>query len=150
MLTFHETYDHWSVAVFTVTVHFISTFFQIGCFRTEFNLLNLFLIAVYDNGSTIVSRGPDFDHFWVINFTKVKCRVCSSLLTYHEFLTKEKDSLAKNRNRDLRKHFVAGNMLNKRSIDVFMNSSKKYRFLKSLLNQSFLRCPVISVYSLIA
>ena len=44
-------------------------------------------------------------------------------------------------------NFIAEYKLNKRGIHVFMNCSKK--FMKCLLNQSFLRCPEISVDVLI-
>ena len=46
MLILHETYDHWSVAVLTVTVHssFVPTFHffkKYAAFCTGFNLLTL-------------------------------------------------------------------------------------------------------------
>ena len=52
MLILHETYDHWSVAVLTVTVH--SSFFPIFdfflkyvAFCTEFNLLTPIFMLPY-------------------------------------------------------------------------------------------------------
>ena len=53
----HETYDHWYVAVLTVTVHssFFPTFdffFEYVAFCTGFNLLTpQFYVALYYNGS---------------------------------------------------------------------------------------------------
>ena len=50
MLIFHETYDHWSVAVLTVTLHssFVPTFFfQDVAFDTGFNLLTLIFMLPY-------------------------------------------------------------------------------------------------------
>ena len=48
MLILHETYDHWSVAVLTVTVHssFLPTFdfFKYVAFCTGFNLLTTILL----------------------------------------------------------------------------------------------------------
>ena len=53
MLILHETYDHWSVAVLTVTVHFsfVPTFhfffFKYVAFCTGFNLLTLIFMLPY-------------------------------------------------------------------------------------------------------
>ena len=50
MLRLHETYDHWSVAVLTVTVHFIYShfwfifFYKLVAFCTEFNLFTPFFL----------------------------------------------------------------------------------------------------------
>ena len=60
MLTLHETFDHWSVAVFTVTINFIYSHFWF-CFKqdvfcTEMNLLASFLSPLHDNGSPFISE----------------------------------------------------------------------------------------------
>ena len=50
MLIFHETYDQWSVAALTVTIHssFLITFFFIYvAFCTGFNLLTLIFMLPY-------------------------------------------------------------------------------------------------------
>ena len=52
MLILHETYDHWSVAVLTVTVYssFVPTFlffFKYVAFCTGFNLLTLIFMLPY-------------------------------------------------------------------------------------------------------
>ena len=52
MLILHETYDHWSVAVLTVTVHssFVPTFDffkKYVAFCTGFNLLTLIFMLAY-------------------------------------------------------------------------------------------------------
>ena len=58
MLILHETYDHWSVAVLTVTVHFIYLhfwFFFSNLLLSALNticLLHLFS-SLYDNGSPL-------------------------------------------------------------------------------------------------
>ena len=48
LTAWHETYDHWSVAVLTVTVHFIhfhfGFLFKLVAFCTEFNLLTPFVL----------------------------------------------------------------------------------------------------------
>ena len=54
----HETYDHWSVAVLTVTEHFIYShfwfFFQIGCFLHWIQSVYPHLLcSLYDNGSPL-------------------------------------------------------------------------------------------------
>ena len=63
MLILHETYDHWSVAVLTVTEHFIYShfwfFFQIGCFLHWIQSVYPHLFSsVYDNGSPLYSWSP--------------------------------------------------------------------------------------------
>ena len=60
MLILHETYDHWSVAVLTVTVH--SSFFptfdffkKICCFLHWIQSVNLyFFVTLYYNGSPYI------------------------------------------------------------------------------------------------
>ena len=49
MLILHETYDHWSVAVLTVTVHssFFPTFLKYVTFCTGFNLLTPIFMLPY-------------------------------------------------------------------------------------------------------
>ena len=51
VLTFHETYDHWSVAVLTVTIHFIYPhlwfFLKIGCFRHWIQSVNPIFLLLY-------------------------------------------------------------------------------------------------------
>ena len=52
MLILHETYDHWSVAVLTVTMHssFVPTFyffFKYVAISIEFNLLTLIFMLPY-------------------------------------------------------------------------------------------------------
>ena len=52
MLILHETYDHWSVAVLTVTVHssFVPTFdffLKYVAFCSGFNLLTLIFMLTY-------------------------------------------------------------------------------------------------------
>ena len=51
VLIFHKTYDHWSVAVLTVTEHFIYShswfFFKLVAFCTEFNLFTLICFVLY-------------------------------------------------------------------------------------------------------
>ena len=58
MLILHETYDHWSVAVLTVTVHFIYShfwfFFQICCFLHWIqSVYSICFVSLYDNGSPL-------------------------------------------------------------------------------------------------
>ena len=55
------------------------------------------------------------------------------------FYAKQKKEISEN-------DFIAEYMINKRSIHVFMNSSEK--FMRCLLNQSFLCCLVIFVDAL--
>ena len=61
MLTLYETYNHWFVAILTVTVHFINfmvlvcylllNFFQLGCFLHSIESVNsIAFIAGYDSG----------------------------------------------------------------------------------------------------
>ena len=51
VLILHETYDHWSVAVLTVTEHFIHSdfrfFFKFVAFCTELNLFNPICFVVF-------------------------------------------------------------------------------------------------------
>ena len=51
MLIFHETYDHWSVAVVTVTVHDsffpLLIFLKYVAFCTGFNLLTFIFLLPY-------------------------------------------------------------------------------------------------------
>ena len=65
MLILHETYDHWSVAVLTVTVHFIYShfwfifFLQIGCFLHWIqSVYSIFFVSLYDNGSPLYLWWP--------------------------------------------------------------------------------------------
>ena len=62
MLILHETYDHWSVAVSTVTEHFIYPhfwFFQIGCFLHWIQSVYPHLFcSLYDNGSHLYLWSP--------------------------------------------------------------------------------------------
>ena len=63
MLILHETYDHWSVAVLTVTEHFIYShfwfFFQIGCFLHWIQSVYPHLFcSLYDNGSPLYLWSP--------------------------------------------------------------------------------------------
>ena len=59
----HENYDHWSVAVLTVTEHFIYShfwfFFQIGCFLHWIQSVYPHLLcSLYDNGSPLYLWSP--------------------------------------------------------------------------------------------
>ena len=63
MLILHETYDHWSVAVLTVTVHFIYShfwfFFQICCFLHWIqSVYSICFVSLYDNGSPLYLGWP--------------------------------------------------------------------------------------------
>ena len=63
MLILHETYDHWSVAVLTVTEHFTYShfwfFFQIGCFLHWIQSVYPHLLcSLYDNGSPLYLWSP--------------------------------------------------------------------------------------------
>ena len=62
MLILHETYDHWSVAVLTVTEHFVYShfyFFQIGCFLHWIRSVYPHLFcSLYDNGSPLYLWSP--------------------------------------------------------------------------------------------
>ena len=71
VLILHKTYDHWSVAVWTVIEHFIYShfwfFFQIGCIlhwiKTVYPHL---LCSLYDNGSTLYLWWPSGLLWWWI------------------------------------------------------------------------------------
>ena len=63
LLILHETYDHWSVAVLTVTVHFIYSrfcfFFQIGFFLHRIQSVHrICFVPLYDNGSLLYLWWP--------------------------------------------------------------------------------------------
>ena len=63
MLILHETYDHWSVAVLTVTVHFIYShfcfFFQICCILHWIqSVYSICFVSIYDNGSPLYLWWP--------------------------------------------------------------------------------------------
>ena len=63
MLILHETYDHWSVAVLTVTVHFIYShfwfFYQICCFLHWIqSVYSICFVSLYDNGSILYLWWP--------------------------------------------------------------------------------------------
>ena len=63
MLILHETFDHWSVAVLTVTEHFIYShfwfFFQVGCFLHWIQSVYPHLFcSLYDNGSPLYLWSP--------------------------------------------------------------------------------------------
>ena len=84
---------------------------------------------------------------WSI-FTEARCSICSLMWIYHEVLTKQLDSLRQNRNRDLREHFHCRILAKyKRSLQVFVNSTSI--IMRSILNQSFLCFPSISIDTLV-
>ena len=63
MLILHETYDHWSVAVLTVTVHFIYShfwfLFQICSFLHWIqSVYSICFVSLYDNGSPLYLWWP--------------------------------------------------------------------------------------------
>ena len=63
VLILHKTYDHWSVALLTVTEHFIYShfwfFFQIGCFLHWIQSVYPHLLcSLYDNGSPLYLWSP--------------------------------------------------------------------------------------------
>ena len=67
----HETYDHWSVPVLTVTEHFIYSnfwfFFQIGCFLHWIQSVNADLFcSLYFNGSPLYLGSPSGLLCWLI------------------------------------------------------------------------------------
>ena len=71
VLIVHETYDHWSVAVLTVTEHFIYShfwsFFQIGCFLYWIQSVYLYLFcSLFDNGSPLYLWSPSALLCWWI------------------------------------------------------------------------------------
>ena len=64
MLIWYETYDHWSVAVLTVTEHFIYShfwfFFPIGCFLHWIQSVYPHLFcSLYDNGAPLYLSSPN-------------------------------------------------------------------------------------------
>ena len=63
MLILHETFDHWSVAVFKVTVHFVYSlvwfFFQICSFLHWIqSVYSICFVSLYDNGSPLYLWSP--------------------------------------------------------------------------------------------
>ena len=63
VLILHKTYDHWSVALLTVTEHFIYShfwfFFQIGCFLHWIQSVYPHLLcSLHDNGSPLYLWSP--------------------------------------------------------------------------------------------
>ena len=77
MLILHETYDHWSVAVLTVTVHFIYShfwfFFQIGCFLHWIqSVYSICFVSLIDNGSPLYLWWPSgLLCWWIFIVSKV-------------------------------------------------------------------------------
>ena len=75
MLILHETYDHWSVAVLTVTVHssFFPTFdfLKICCFLHYIQSVNPhFYVTLYYNGSLYIGPYTETAHGSLRFFTK--------------------------------------------------------------------------------
>ena len=72
MLTLHETYDRWSVAALTVTVHFVYAhfwflFFQVGCFLHWIKSVDpICFVRLYDNGSPLYLWWPSGLLCWLI------------------------------------------------------------------------------------
>ena len=63
VLILHKTYDHWSLAVLTVTEHFIYShfwfFFKLVAFCTEFNLftpISFVLFMIMDSSVFVISK----------------------------------------------------------------------------------------------
>ena len=106
VMILHKTYDHWSVAVLTVTVHFIYFhfwfFFKLVAFCTEFNLFTPFVLfpfmimdlpyicwyqrgtgtnPSFPNGNPCQKRREMVSLIWTLGMTRRKKKMTGMKLT---------------------------------------------------------------------